>query len=395
MQVTSTIITECLPLLEAELEKLNKKAKRLGCTPLTMTKTDSYLRSQATAAGTNVVDNVVDIIIDGEPIKLNGWRFLGRIEAVPGADNLIFTVPGEKAPDEYRTCSAYRCQHCNQDRIRKYTWIVEHDDGSHRQVGSSCMDDFLSAKNPERAVAWWMGSMDKLLAYLKDLETKTPSQVHTGFHNHQPMLISALDTLIRACTVVRIRGKYEFNNEEQEGTPNIVWRSIFGYTDLYDASTQDDKDLADKIISFVIARQHTADYFKNLSIMFLGERVSPRNVRYICSSVYTYMKEQGLLGTKRGKNEFVGHVGDRLRNLELRIIYVKELASAYHENYDYMVLLQDADGRMFKWIKTSTGVPHKDDHVKLTGTVKKHETYNGTNQTVLTRCTMEVIQEEA
>ena len=382
MKAVYTIITECVPLLEAELEKLNKRAKKLGCAPLTLSCTDPYMKVR----DGNIVENVVDATIIGDPIKLNGWRFLGRVEAVPGTENLIFTVPGEKAPDEYRTCSAYRCQHCNQNRLRKYTWIVEHDDGRHMQVGSSCMDDFLNAKNPERAVAWWMGSMDKLLAYLRELELKTAKQVVGGFSGvNRPMMISAYDVLKQACQVVRTRGRYEFATDDHGGTPSIVWSKLFGSSDPAQIEPED-KELADKIVAFVLARKDTADYFKNLSIMFIGDKVSVRNIKFICSSVYTYRKEHKSAHAS-SKNEHYGDVGTRYRDLQLTVAWVAEVTSDYHENYDYRLIMKDAAGRTFVWKKTSAGAPpKKGDVLKLTGTVVRHDTYKGTLQTVLSRC---------
>lgn len=393
MKVQNTIIDECRPLLEAEVAKLNKRALKLGCTPLQLTFGASYMRARDDA-GVNVVDSVTDIVIEGEPIKLNGWRFLGRVEAVLGADNLIFTVPGEKAPEEYRTCSAYRCEHCGQDRLRKYTWIVQHDDGSKKQVGSSCMDDFLSARNPERAVAWWMASMEKLLAYLKDLESKTPQHVTTGFHGvSRPMLISAYSVLKQACQVVRLNGKYEFDNDDADGTPWKVWRAIFS-SDNHGPMLPEDLELADQVVAFVLARTNTADYFKNLGVMFTADKVSVRNIKYICSSVYSYQKHMRVnaVPAAAGKNEHIGTVGYRLRDIQLTVDFVLPVTSTYHETYDYLVILKDAEGRTFKWKKTSAGVIAKGDQVKLTGTIKAHELYKGTNQTVLTRCSVEQVQ---
>lgn len=393
MKTTHTIIVECVDLLKVELEKLNKKAKRLGCTELTMTASDPYMKA-VTIGQDQILENVVDVVIEGEPVKANGWRFLGRIEAVPGGENLIFTVPGEKAPDEYRTCSPYRCQHCNQERLRKYTWIVEHDDGRHRQVGSSCMDDFLSAKNPERAVAWWMGSMDKLLAYLNDLERKSSRDVATGFHayvNRAP-LINSLDVLIEAAHAVRVRGAYEWPSRDGtvQGTPSLVWQALFATSPFQDGPNDVDRDLAMKVVTFIIARRNTSDYMKNLSVMVLNPRVSVRNLRYICSGLYTYLKAQGLTGKKpTGKNEHFGRVGDRLRDVPLTVHFVLPIASSYHENYDYLILFKDVEGRTFKWKKTSSGTPpKKDDKVILTGTITEHEVYKGVNQTVLQRCAL-------
>lgn len=398
MQINSTIITECLPLLIAELEKLNRKAAKLGCNPITVTQSEPYMRANS-VDGINIVDNVVDVVIDGEPIKLNGWRFIGRVEAVPNStENLIFAVHGEKTPEQYRTGSPYKCEHCDQNRVRKTTWVVAHDDGSYKQVGSSCMDDFFKARNPERAISWWMGSMDKLLAYLKDLEQKSSQQVvHGTLTPYAPAYINALRTLELACQAIRMNnGRYEFGDNGRRSTPETVWRNTFGTSLFTDAPNQDDIDMAARIVDYVMARRAGSSYFTNLSVMFLNDKVQARNMRYICSVIYGFLKANGLTNAKLAKNEHVGTApssdgtvkGTRLRDMKLTVTYVLGLTSQWHENYDWLIIMVDDEGRSYKWVKTSAGMVDKGDKLVLTGTVKAHEVYKGTKQTVLTRCTI-------
>lgn len=406
MQVKATIITECLPLLDAELEKLNRKAKKLGCNPFTVTKSEPYMRAQD-VNGANQVDDVVDVVIDGEPIKMDGWRYIGRIEAVPpsltapqGGDNLIFPVRGETAPEQFRKSNPYACNHCNQNRQRKATWIMQHDDGAYKQIGSSCLSEFFTSTNPERAITWWMGSIDKLMAYLADLAAKSSKQVvHGTLQPYQPILVSAKQVLRLACQDVRMRGKYDFGDNGSRSTSEVVWDGVFrtdARTAFYtQAPNQDDDELADKIIDFVMARRAGSDYFRNLSIMFLNDKVQARNVRYICSVVYAWRKEQGLLGRKGAVNEHVGKVDERLRDLKLKVVFTLGLPSQWHESYDWLVILEDVQGRTFKWKKTSAGILNKGDWLTVTGTVKAHEIYKGTKQTVLTRCSVKAEKVEA
>lgn len=399
MQINSTIIAECVPLLMTELEKLNRKAARLGCNPVTFKQSEPYMRAHV-VNGTNVVDNVVDVVIDGEPIKLNGWRFIGRVEAVPNStENLIFAVPGEKTPEQYRTGSPYTCEHCGQNRVRKATWVVGHDDGSYKQVGSSCMDDFFKARNPERAISWWMGSMDKLLAYLKDLEQKSSQEVITGtLTPYAPAYVNAVRVLQLACQAIRMNnGQYEFGDQGRDSTWLTVWYGCFGPPVFKDSTNQDDADMAARIVDYVMARRAGSPYFTNLSVMFLNDKVQARNIKYICSVIYGYLKANGLTKAKSvGKNEHVGTApssdgtikGSRLRDLKLTVTYVLGLTSQWHENYDWLIIMVDDEGRSYKWIKTSAGMVDKGDKLVLTGTVKAHEVYKGTKQTVLTRCTI-------
>lgn len=247
------------------------------------------------------------------------------------------------------------------------------------------MDDFLSAKNPERAVTWWMASIDKLTAYLEDL-AKQKSKQHGTLQQYRHSMIDAKLLLATACMVVRRRGGYEFENEHQVGTGTRVWQELFGHEQYEEGYTEADVEEANNIIAFILARRERSDYFKNLATVFLAGNAPTRAVRFVSSAIYTYKSAQRAVAPT-GKNEHVGKVGERLRDLTLTVDYVHQMTSEWQENYIHMLILVDADGRKFKWVKTTVGsVPAKGDKVKLTGTVKEHAVYKGTNQTVLTRC---------
>lgn len=397
MQVKRTIIAECWPLLCVELEKLNRKAAKLGCDPITATQSEPYMKAHEINSEM-IVDNVIDVIINGEPIKLNGWRFIGRVEAVPNsAENLIFAVQGEQTPEQYRTGSPYKCEHCGQNRVRKATWVVGHDDGSYKQVGSSCMDDFFKTRNPERAITWWMGTMDKLLAYLLELENQSAKQVTSGtLIPYAPVYINAIHVLELACQTVRLNGGcYSFGDNGERSTSETVWRKYFGNDVLaIDSITADDTEMAAKVADYVTARRNSSPYFTNLAVMLENDKVQARNLKYICSVIYGYLKSQ--VNDKPGKNEFVSTApssdgmikGSRLRDLKLTVTYVLGLTSQWHENYNWLIIMVDDEGRSYKWVKTSVGMVDKGDKLVLTGTVKAHEVYKNVKQTVLTRCTI-------
>ena len=85
-------------------------------------------------------------------------------------------------------------------------------------------------------------------------------------------------------------------------------------------------------------------------------------------------------------SNYVGEVGDRL---ELEIIVTRNIpVCGFRGGTSYMHIMEDDCGNIFIWTTASknweTGSEH---HIK--GTVKAHKEYNGTCQTILTRC-MEV-----
>ena len=81
-------------------------------------------------------------------IYILSYRFLAKIDHTVGEGNVV-TTPGaehEKALNatgvDYHSCAS-GCDHCGFERKRSNTYIVQHDDGSTLQVGSSCIDDYI------------------------------------------------------------------------------------------------------------------------------------------------------------------------------------------------------------------------------------------------------------
>ena len=66
------------------------------------------------------------------------------------------SVPGVEL-DGWRP-EVSECDHCGTTRRRSATYLVEHEDGSRKQVGSSCMADFLGASGHPRLAGSAQGS---------------------------------------------------------------------------------------------------------------------------------------------------------------------------------------------------------------------------------------------
>lgn len=82
------------------------------------------------------------LVIEGEAVKFNGYKFLAVAEVVEG-QVLTRSVAGgsEVKPSEVKV--GY-CDHCQTNRSRKNILFVQHEEsGIIKQVGSTCVKDFL------------------------------------------------------------------------------------------------------------------------------------------------------------------------------------------------------------------------------------------------------------
>lgn len=84
-------------------------------------------------------------------------------------------------------------------------------------------------------------------------------------------------------------------------------------------------------------------------------------------------------------SEFVGTVGNQL-TIQAKLEAVFGFDSRF--GYTSIFLFRDADGNIVKWMTASRSESdfEKGETYIVKGSVKKHDTYRGAKQTVLTRC---------
>jgi len=135
--------------LVARLEKLNTRCARLGAAPITwniLSVEDVPIEGQP-----GLVERVVNLDVTGETPKFNGWSFVATLNhTVEG--NVVRAVPGLDVPVQFRNRQPV-CDHCECSRNRRDTYIVRHDDGTFKQVGSNCLKDFLGHTDPSKLAA--------------------------------------------------------------------------------------------------------------------------------------------------------------------------------------------------------------------------------------------------
>lgn len=88
---------------------------------------------------------------------------------------------------------------------------------------------------------------------------------------------------------------------------------------------------------------------------------------------------------KYGASEWVGEIGERLRNMKATYISAKYFEGKWGGSFCYTF---KADDNIFTWFSQTVIDPaiEPNDDIILSGTVKNHTEYNGVLQTQLNRC---------
>lgn len=81
------------------------------------------------------------VTVKGELPVLLGWKFLGAIRH-KGELDVRHLLPGAALPKTF-AFGPPRCDHCHTIRRRKSTFLVQRQNGEVKQVGSTCVEDFI------------------------------------------------------------------------------------------------------------------------------------------------------------------------------------------------------------------------------------------------------------
>jgi hypothetical protein len=322
---------------------------------------------------------MVHVTISGNPPKYDGWTFLARADWADGG-MVLFTAPGVDGIDRSGITEG-SCDHCGINRYRKSTYIVRSDNGEQVQVGSTCLKDFLGWNtNP----VWVMPPSDN------DLFGEG------GFGHSAP--VYSVDTILAAAWACIEQFGYVRSGDEGATKGTVLA--------VLDPRTPAERELAQKILphvaesasaatmirEFILSDEFSGygEYVTNLKNIARSEFVEPRFVGFLVSAPQAWAKsrERSLIKQRENNeltNEFLGEIKDKLE-LPVTLKSIRFIEGQFGVTSLYSFVTDD--GHLVKWF--SSRAVFRDGDVDrsftLKGTVRKHDEYNGTKSTVLTRC---------
>lgn len=352
-----------------------------------------------------------EVTISAEPVKLNGWRFMARIQHLTADGetvNLLYAAPFQCSPEgetciipaKYQTATP-NCDHCKIDRYRRDTFIVIHDDGTVKQVGSTCLSDFLGVNAADFLAA---------AEYISDAIGCCGGDDDEGFGSggfcprawplHDILRVAAADVLSRGYWS-RLKGEAALKVPTGDLVRNyLTCRKPEQLREIVppEAFSEKSRKLADDtekwLVDDLADRDLTklSDYLRNLAALGKLGFCPYKAVGILAYAVCAWQKdhEQAITATT---SKHQGTIGQKLGLTgDFFHLTVKMLRS-----YESMrgcgtiVKFQDADGNLYIWF-SSTPQSQLDlqvgQPVCLIATVKAHDHDRYTNDapiTVLTR----------
>lgn len=382
----TTIYTSNLDSLAAKVKRINKRAVRLGVPEMTLAKGEPYMQRVFVGPGQRDYQwfEFVDVTISGPEVRLGGgWIFAASLEPIEvegEVSNLIKAIADDENLERYRNRIGI-CDHCQKNRQRKHTYVVLSEDGEYKQVGKTCLKDFTGHGNAE--------SLARLAAMMvevaSDLETERLSGAPSA---------SAYDTSEYMAWVSQVYRQDGWTpkskaTESKPSTAGVAWnrmllteqgRRKYNIDDL----TQAEYDKAAKIIEWAKSIDGSSQYEINLKLACSCEYVEYGNSGIVASAIAGYMRAKEEIANKeKPESQWIGEVKKRQSFGRVQVTRHYPCHSDYGVTHIYT--FEDSAGNQLVWF-SSNEVCQTGETVELTGTVKAHNEFRGTKQTVITRC---------
>ncbi len=394
------VLTSKLSAFSKEVAKLTRKAQKIGCDLPSITITDEvkFEKSYSTAKRltTFSVNSFTKVIVQGEAPVLTDWTVVAEIQhkkTTAGYENIVSSAlhtehQHGKFGDVDSVSLQPACEHCNIKRVRKTTYLLQHNLSKEIvQIGSTCIDDFVRSAS--------MAQIKVYFSYASFIE----NAIHAGAKEHEYEYAAMdLSTFTQLCgLVISEKGFVSKSTAEHEGlqsTASIIMSVL--HDDVVQNKTPftpeaiaafDAKDIYD-YLTVTLKNQEINNFTLNVLNAIKGDLVNIEN-RYtmavLIGAIGHYINKREKDKNKiEFKKETVGLVGGRLTfTLTLLAEYVSETNFGYKTTY----IFKDDLERRFKWVNWSA--PRSDmiigHRYNIKGTISNHET-DKIPTTVINRC---------
>jgi hypothetical protein len=407
-----------LAAVRSAVDKANKKATKIGVPGYVLIEGDRSHRDVKKPDPFNpgsykVVGQIETIHVEvlGQAPRYAGWTFVATLTWDSNSP-VIRKIEGlDVDTDAARpNLKPLWCDHCNAARDRNETYLLVSDTGEFKQVGSTCLREFLGVEVNLHLIGF------------------NPYEGCDSTNRYAPSRFGILNLLEDTLALVREYGWLSASVAYNQGGIATKTRVLDANEDFsqkgpgndYRAAIvkhhrEDDRETAIEVLRWVReVLPATSEYASNLkaavgepeihtvttddgTTVDLDASTCRRdNVGLVVSAVTGYQrwseKEAARkVETANTLNEYVGTVKDRLRDLHLTVVSTRWIQSDFGSSL--LVVLRDAEGHAFKWFATNApaALETVGQQVVLDGTVKKHEEYNGRKSTVLTRCSVKEV----
>jgi hypothetical protein len=414
---TLTINAALIELFADKLKKLNRKAVKLGMTPVSARfgpMTEKAASKRTAGAYSRVVSGgygsqtkwyalYVEVTIEGDAPVIEGHRFLATVD-LTGTVPMVRRQPWVSDADLttfFHTDG--HCDHCNTLRLRNDVLVLEEvATGKLLQIGRNCAADFFRSKDAVQR----LGVSD----YVSALSFSDEGDDWGSSKHFQPS-VGLVQMFTVAAAVVRVFGWASTKMVQEDDTLTStrsrlvtnIWPSPkTPDTALVGAILPEDQTLADEVITWLdetfTNKVGGAEFDHNvraaMEVDSDGYRyVRIKNMGYLVWAIHGYGVDREKRAAKATEmstiavSDYVGSVGVRAEFM-LSLMFRRVIASEYGPKA--LCKFRDASGNLVVWWGTGDSAFNTivGNVYTIKATVKSHGVYEGIKQTSISRATI-------
>ena len=414
--IKKEIPVENLGTLKEKIVSLNKRAAKLKVAPLQLIehgrRDEDFFPDPKNNPTFKIVRTFVEVEIVGESPVVSGWSLAAVVEVSVSGERMLKTVPGVgEIPESFRSGSFY-CEHCQTDRYRKEVFVLRSEAGEFKQVGRNCLKDFLGHHSPEQMLSY----AEFLFSVAEELDESELDGY--GGSGGRVLTFSPINWLAWTAVIIRKIGWVSAavsNSWDGKASTRSIVLEILGpkfnkeqanavaeFIAKYELDPNDkDTELAMKALEWAKAMPTAGvgDYLYNIGVVARGDYLTYKELGLATSIIPAYLKH--VEKEEVNRQEFakrslkplvhVGTVGKREQFNNLRVMKIQAFDGAF--GVTSLIKFRDEDGtgnHILWWASGNSPKWLEDAHqdktlVNIVATVKKHEEYKDTPQTVVSR----------
>lgn len=315
-----------------------------------------------------------DLTISGELIRKDGYTVVAKLEHLDGGN--VVTAFGEENNIKWSNLDCH-CEHCKSNRQRRVTFIVKHENGAEKQIGSTCLKEYCGI-DPMA-----IGYRNELTDILLSEDVRNYDFIgHPVGKVYDPIEILAL--------AIRIEKKHGYvRSSERRSNRGRIEEEI--RTAKFDAEEIAEAKKMAKAISAISEEDARKFLLDNTKVILDSTYCKDSHFGYLAYAPVAYRKYIAELARReelKAKHDaqlgsqYIGEIGERVL---LNITEAKLLTSWENEyGYTYLYKFVDDNGNILIWYASK--FIDADDVKTIKGTVKDHCERDEIRQTVLTRC---------
>lgn len=402
--------------LDAKLAAANKRLARAGISdrfsaayePFTKTvrKGAIELDDGTLFGGVDVLEDWLRVNLNEFSISTGHYTFVAALVAEE-AGYTVHSAPGQSLDGWQRPpVDDIHCDHCNLKRDRKRLYIIRDErDGSLAQIGHSCIELYTGLKIKG---LWALEFDQQLRGFDEDDDSyggggsrySAPVNIVLGLafsfsdEGRSYISVRAAEAGVGEATGGLVRSTIFYPPRQPSSRDPRVQAAWREYMDKVRRGYEFAKDEA--LISDIIASAETlkagTDYADNMHVILAGESgyVGQRNVGILASLVAVYAREKELAVKREQEKKappasgFLAPVKQRVKDIEIALTTVRQFEG--HYGWTTLLIGRTPEQHIVKWFASGRYDYEPGDTIKLAAaTVKAHEVYEGTDQTVITR----------